>query len=154
MGVTATLISQLGNTGPSLLGYAYPYPPKPPAEKGPRAANTARCKESGTMTRAAIASMLLAGMLVGTQPASAQTFDETSYIGSVFLVGFGFCPAGTVEAAGQLIDITSDSALYSLLGIRFGGDGRRTFALPDLRNSAPVDGMRYCIVVDGVYPPR
>jgi microcystin-dependent protein len=40
--------------------------------------------------------------------------------------------------AGQLLNISSNTALYSLLGITFGGDGRNTFALPDLRGRAPI----------------
>lgn len=52
-----------------------------------------------------------------------------------------FCPRGTAEADGYLQPITQYSALFSLLGTAYGGDGRTTFALPDLnRFVAPVDG--------------
>ncbi|MEM8487044.1 MAG: tail fiber protein [Bacteroidota bacterium] len=54
------------------------------------------------------------------------------------MVGFAFCPRGWTEADGQLLDIASHSALFSLYGTIYGGDGRTTFALPDLRSRVPV----------------
>ncbi len=45
-------------------------------------------------------------------------------------------------------------ALFSLLGPTFGGDGIRTFALPDLRDKVPVPGTRHCLELEGVYPTR
>lgn len=55
------------------------------------------------------------------------------FLGDIMIVGFNFCPRGWAEAAGQLLSISQNQALYSLLGTQFGGDGRTTFALPDLR---------------------
>lgn len=54
--------------------------------------------------------------------------------------GFGgnFNPRNWQICAGQIIQINSNTALYSLLGTTFGGDGRTTFALPDLRGRAPI----------------
>ena len=63
-------------------------------------------------------------------PALAQ---DDRYIGEVMLVGFGYCPTNTMDADGRLLSISSNSALFSLLGTTYGGDGRVTFALPDLR---------------------
>lgn len=76
-----------------------------------------------------------AALMTTAAPATAGT-DE--YLGEVMLVGFNFCPRGSAEAAGQLIAISSNSALFSLYGTTFGGDGRTTFALPDLRGRSPV----------------
>jgi microcystin-dependent protein len=56
-------------------------------------------------------------------------------------------------ANGRLLNITDYSALYTLLGTRFGGDGIQTFALPNLTSLAP-NGLTYTICVDGVYPLR
>jgi len=43
--------------------------------------------------------------------------------------------------------------LFSLIGDRFGGDGRQTFALPDMQKDAqPTEGLTWCIAVDGIYP--
>nr|WP_245228645.1 tail fiber protein [Pontixanthobacter sp. CEM42] len=53
-------------------------------------------------------------------------------------VGFNFCPRGWGEANGSLQAISSNSALFSLLGTTYGGDGRTTFALPDLRGRSSI----------------
>lgn len=60
------------------------------------------------------------------------------YIGAIQSVGFQFAPRNTVLATGQLFDIASESALFSLLGTSFGGDGRSTFGAPDLRGRTPI----------------
>ena len=49
--------------------------------------------------------------------------------------------------------IASNTALFSLLGTSFGGDGRTTFALPDLRDAAP-NGLTYLICTQGIFPSR
>jgi microcystin-dependent protein len=49
--------------------------------------------------------------------------------------------------------INTNTALFSLLGTRFGGDGINTFAVPDLRPFAP-QGLQYSICVAGIYPTR
>ena len=60
------------------------------------------------------------------------------FIGEIKLVGFNFPPRGWALCDGQLLAIASNQALFSLLGTTFGGDGRTTFALPDLRGRSPV----------------
>ncbi|MFN0038144.1 MAG: phage tail protein [Burkholderiales bacterium] len=55
------------------------------------------------------------------------------FIGSICTIAFNFCPRGYLEANGQLIPINQNTPLFSLLGTTYGGDGRTTFALPDLR---------------------
>ena len=54
-------------------------------------------------------------------------------LGTIVPVGFGFAPRGWASCEGQLLAISQNTALFSLLGTTFGGDGRVTFALPDLR---------------------
>lgn len=54
------------------------------------------------------------------------------------MVGFNFCPRGWAAADGQILPIDQNQSLYSLLGTQFGGDGRTTFALPDLRGRSIV----------------
>ena len=53
-------------------------------------------------------------------------------------VGYTFCPRGWAEADGQLLPISQYTALFSLYGTTYGGDGRTTFALPDLRGRVSV----------------
>ena len=60
------------------------------------------------------------------------------FIGQVEIFGGNFAPRGWAFCAGQLLSISSNTALFSLLGTIYGGDGRTTFGLPDLRGRAPV----------------
>lgn len=55
------------------------------------------------------------------------------YIGEIMWVAFNFCPRGWANADGQILPISEYTALFSLLGTTYGGDGRTTFGLPDLR---------------------
>lgn len=55
------------------------------------------------------------------------------FLGQIQAFGFNFAPRGWSLCDGQLLPISSNSALFSLLGTTYGGDGRTTFALPDLR---------------------
>ena len=50
--------------------------------------------------------------------------------------------------------INQNQALFALLGTNFGGDGRTTFALPDLRGKEPVPSTQYCIALQGIFPSR
>lgn len=60
------------------------------------------------------------------------------YIGTIQAFGFNYPPRGWAFCDGQLMPIASYQALFSLLGTTFGGDGRTTFALPDLRGRSIV----------------
>ncbi len=60
------------------------------------------------------------------------------FIGEVKIFGFHYAPRGYSVCDGQLLAISSNTALFSLLGTNFGGDGRTTFALPDLRGRMPI----------------
>ena len=60
------------------------------------------------------------------------------FIGQIQLFGFNFPPRGWAECDGQLLSISQNSALFSLLGTMYGGDGRTNFALPDLRGRVPM----------------
>ena len=55
------------------------------------------------------------------------------FIGEVIMFGGNFAPRGWAFCDGQLLAISSNTALFSILGTTYGGDGRTTFALPDLR---------------------
>lgn len=60
------------------------------------------------------------------------------YIGEIRIVGFNYAPRGWAFCDGRLLAISEYTPLYSLLGTMYGGDGRTTFALPDLRGRGPV----------------
>ena len=55
------------------------------------------------------------------------------FVGEIRLFGFNFAPLGWAFCDGRLLPISQNTALFSLLGTTYGGDGRSTFALPDLR---------------------
>jgi len=55
------------------------------------------------------------------------------FIGQIQPFGFNFAPRGWAKCDGQILSIAQNTALFSLLGTTYGGDGRTTFALPDLR---------------------
>lgn len=61
-----------------------------------------------------------------------------AYIGEIRLFGGNFAPRSWAFCDGQLMPISQNTALFSLLGITYGGDGISTFALPDLRGRAPM----------------
>jgi microcystin-dependent protein len=67
-------------------------------------------------------------------PAQAQY----RYIGDIFTVGYTFCPRGSFSAEGQLLPISSYSAMFALYGTTYGGNGTTTFQLPDLRSRSPI----------------
>jgi microcystin-dependent protein len=60
------------------------------------------------------------------------------YIGEIRMVGFNFAPQGWAFCDGQLLAISQNTALFSLLGTTYGGNGQTTFALPDLRSRVPM----------------
>jgi microcystin-dependent protein len=62
----------------------------------------------------------------------------TPYMGELMLVSFNFAPRGWALCNGQFLPINQNQALFSLLGTMYGGDGRTTFALPDLRGRVPM----------------
>ena len=61
-----------------------------------------------------------------------------SYTGEIRLFGGNFAPRGWAYCDGQLQSIASNQALFALIGTIYGGDGRTTFALPDMRSRLPV----------------
>ncbi len=60
------------------------------------------------------------------------------FLGSITIFAGNFAPRGWALCNGQLLSITQNTALFSLLGTMYGGDGRVTFALPDLRSRVPM----------------
>ena len=60
------------------------------------------------------------------------------FLAEIRIVGFNFPPRNWAQCDGQLLPINQNQSLYSLLGTTYGGDGRTTFALPDLRGRVPI----------------
>lgn len=60
------------------------------------------------------------------------------FIGQIIMFGGNFAPRGWAFCDGQLLQIATNSALFSILGTTYGGDGRTNFGLPDLRGRVPI----------------
>jgi microcystin-dependent protein len=112
-----------------------------------------------------------------------ETNAQDAMLAEVKLFAGTFAPRGWAFCEGQLLPINQYQALFSLLGTTYGGDGRTTFALPDLRGRAPIGvgtgpglepvrlgqkttagsdgyeahsslGMHYIIALQGYFPSR
>jgi len=62
----------------------------------------------------------------------------TAFVGEIRMFGGNFAPSGWAFCDGSLLAISQNDALFALIGTTYGGDGRVTFALPDLRGRVPV----------------
>src|SRR4029450_14155051 len=62
------------------------------------------------------------------------------FIGMIILVPYNFAPRGWAFCNGQILSIAQNTALFSLLGTTYGGNGQTTFALPDLRGRVAISG--------------
>jgi microcystin-dependent protein len=76
------------------------------------------------------------------------------FVGEIRLFPFDFAPRGWEACEGQVLPLQQNMALFSLIGARFGGDGERTFALPNLKGKEPSPNMHYCIALIGKFPER
>ncbi len=100
---------------------------------------------NGMMRRVSRLRLLKAGVL-GAAGAAAATVARPGHalaqaeplLGELALFCGNFAPAGWALCNGQLLPISQNTALFSILGTTYGGDGKSTFALPDLRGRVPV----------------
>jgi microcystin-dependent protein len=88
---------------------------------------------TGWLTAAAVAACTCLAPL----PVQAQANDP--YMGQIMIVAFTFCPRGWLDASGQIMSISQNAALFSLLGTTYGGDGIQTFALPNMQGRVAMD---------------
>jgi microcystin-dependent protein len=105
----------------------------------------------------------------GTIPANLTSFSDllstsgyqggdfraalTCQLGDIILSVNSYGGGAYLPADGRLLPISQNTALFSVLGTRFGGNGISTFALPDLRAAAPAQ-MQYSVCVEGIFPSR
>jgi microcystin-dependent protein len=74
----------------------------------------------------------------GVFPSSSGPAVTGTILGEVRRFAGNFAPAGWAFCDGQLLPIASNTAIFSLIGTTYGGDGHTTFALPDLRGRTPI----------------
>lgn len=84
-----------------------------------------------------VATAVVAALQLG-MPDGCRAGGSSPFVGEIMWVPYNFAPTGWASCDGQLLSIASNTALFSLLGTRFGGDGITTFALPDMRGRVPV----------------
>ncbi len=87
---------------------------------------------------------------------AAQAQATEPFLGQLMIFAGNFCPNGWLPTDGRLMSIAQNTALFSILGTQFGGDGISTFALPKTQTlftqtRAP---LTQCIAYLGVYPSR
>ncbi len=86
---------------------------------------------------------------------SAKAFAANDhYLGQIKLFPYGKTPDGWLYCNGQTIPISQNTALFSLIGTMYGGDGSTVFAVPDLRGKEPAGGMGYYIATSGFFPSQ
>jgi microcystin-dependent protein len=88
------------------------------------------------------------------RPAAAQ--GANPFVGEVELFAFTFCPSGWAPLDGQILAISSNTPLFSLIGNFYGGDGKTTFGLPKWGPIPTVNGqtLTACISLFGVFPSQ
>jgi len=86
-----------------------------------------------TIRSLALAATAFGAASLGAFCESPAQASSQPYIAEIMPTAATFCPRGWAEANGQLLPISAYTALFSLMGTTYGGDGRTTFALPDLR---------------------
>lgn len=84
-----------------------------------------------------VGSLLVCTGILGSS-FKAEACSGQPYLGSICAFGGNFAIRGFAKAEGQLLPINQYQALFSLYGTTYGGDGRTTFALPDLRGRSPI----------------
>ena len=91
---------------------------------------------------------------IGNLPIFAEA--QTPFIAEIRMFAGTFAPQDWAFAQGQLLPISQNTALFSLLGTQYGGDGEVTFALPDLRCLEPEGntGPYYIIALTGTFPSQ
>jgi microcystin-dependent protein len=76
------------------------------------------------------------------------------YIGQIAIFPYNFVPMGWMLCNGQQLAVMQNQALFSLIGIKFGGNGQTNFNLPNLQGAECLPGTGYYICISGIYPVR
>jgi microcystin-dependent protein len=98
--------------------------------------------------------LLIALLIVWSPPAFSTATDP--FVGQIATFGFNFCPNGWAQTDGRLLPLSQNTALFSLLGTTYGGDGATNFALPLIEPFMTIDRrpVLVCIALQGIFPPR
>lgn len=80
-----------------------------------------------------IAGIIFLGGFTEASPKANAPLSDEGMIGEIRMFGGNFAPRNWAKCEGQLLPISNNQALFSILGTTYGGDGRTTFGLPDMR---------------------
>ncbi len=102
---------------------------------------------------------LIIALAVAFASTSSGGAFAASYLGNVSTFVFNFCPKNWLPADGRLLAISQNTALFSLYGTTYGGNGTTNFALPKVSvMTAPYNGpaqkLTTCVVAAGAFPSR
>jgi microcystin-dependent protein len=84
------------------------------------------------------ASRILMAVVLAGAAHQGGAYMATPFLAEIRIFSFNFAPRGWAFCAGQLLSIQQNTALFSLLGTQYGGNGTTNFALPDLRSRVPI----------------
>jgi len=108
-----------------------------------------------------IAQLTIALALLCLAPTPHANASADPFLGEITIFTGSFAPRGWVFCEGQMMAIAQNTALFSIVGTSYGGDGKTTFKLPDLRDAEAklrkddtTPGPRYIIALQGIYPSR
>ncbi|MVN75664.1 phage tail protein [Hymenobacter sp. HMF4947] len=107
---------------------------------GPQPARRSLLKRLSGLVAGSFLAGPLQALLGRATPAAANTLTggQNVFLGEIILLACNFPPKGYAFCNGQLIPLSQNTALFSLLGTTYGGNGQTTFALPDLRGRLPI----------------
>jgi hypothetical protein len=152
-GMTWALVGPAGPVGATGLGGA-PGPAGPSGPTGPAGPAGATGPAASVPANLTTLSQHLSSN--GVSYTGNETFiwpGAGCVIGDVLLSVNGYSGGSLLPADGRILPIAPYSAVFSLVGTNFGGNGTSNFALPDLRPFAP-QGLQYSICIEGNFPSR
>jgi len=100
--------------------------------------NTTTSNAGGSQPFSIMNPYLALNFCIATQGIFPSRNGENPYLGEIEIFGFNFAPVGWELCDGQILPISQNTALFSLLGTMYGGDGQTTFALPNLQSRLPI----------------
>lgn len=101
------------------------------------------------------ASLIVAILSIAPMKHSFSFTVGEHLLDEIALFAGNYAPPGFAFCEGQVLNINKNMILFSVVGSTYGGDGRTTFALPNLKEAEKsLNGVRYIIAIEGRYPPR
>jgi len=146
----------IGPAGPIGAASTVPGPRGSQGPAGPAGATGATGPAGPAGTAAIPSNLTTLSQQLGTSGYSSSftyTYQVSCELGDIIFSANNYTAGNALPADGRLLPISGYTALFSILGTTFGGDGVSTFGLPNLRAFAPT-GLVYSVCVSGIFPSR